>query len=124
MVPTACSNPGVAGSADRTAMAGRRMLPDASGVGPSAFPQGSMDGSDIAGAAGCEDTHRSTPLPEPSGGGAAPVPGRAARPAPAERTADPQDAFAQAVARSWTCESRAGEHVNRPPCRSHRPVVA
>ena len=71
MVPAACSNPGVAGGADRSAMAGPRMLPDASGIGPSAIPQGSMDGSDLAGAAGCEDTHRSTPLPEPSGGGVA-----------------------------------------------------
>ena len=65
-------------------------------IGPPAFPQGSMNGSDFTGAVECENTHRPTPLLGPPEAGSL-VPGRVARPAPDGPAVDPQDAFAQAV---------------------------
>ena len=90
-----------------------RDVPRCPGIGLPAFPQGSMDGRDLAGAVACENTHGPTPqLGRPEAG--SPVPARAARPVPADWAAEPQDASAQAYTRPCPCKSRTGEDVNRP----------
>ena len=55
-------------------------------IGPPAFPQGSMDGSDLAGAVGCANAHGPTPqLGRPKGGSLPSPAARPVRPRPTDR---------------------------------------